>query len=217
MRAQLASIPQRKHMLPAVLESLVAQFDEVFVALNGYNYIPDFVVSLGVEYAILNNSTGDAAKFYNIEQHSGYLFTCDDDLVYPSGYAKYMISKIEKYHRPISLHGKIYNRHDINFLRPSVVYKALDRVRGDHYVDVPGTGVLAWHSDHLRVQYDDFKTPNMADCWFAKICHDQGVRPIVAAHSKHYLKYMRPKDTMWIQEKRTGCKRQTQLLKTFLS
>ena len=68
---QIASIPDRVELLRQTVESLRPQANRIFVALNGYTFTPDFLKE--GEYVHLDNSTGDAAKFYNVENINGYI------------------------------------------------------------------------------------------------------------------------------------------------
>ena len=211
---QIASIPEREKMLRETVYSLRYQADEIFVAFNNYDHIPDF---LGRNECIqLNNLTGDAAKFYDISLREGYILTCDDDLIYPLDYVEYMISGVYKYKCPCTLHGKTYTIPVIAFNQILNNYQCLSDVKGDGRVDIGGTGCMCWHSDYLKIKYSDFKSKNMADLWFAKICHEQNVKIMCLDHRKGYLNYQGPVTTIWDEEKAKGFIEQTKLLKTFL-
>ena len=200
-------------MLKKTVESLRPQ-GSIFVALNGYRAVPDF---LGEgEYVMLDNSRGDAAKFYDIERHEGYLFTCDDDLIYPPDYCEYMRQGVDKYGCPCTLHGKIYDKPIRAFNIIKLQMQCLQDAFGDGRVDVGGTGVMAWHSSQVKISYDQFKSRNMADLWFAKTCTEQGVKIMCLEHKRGQLAYQGPHDTIWQQEKNKGFTEQTALLKTFL-
>src|ERR1035437_5903791 len=73
--AQIASLPARVEMLKQTVASLRPQVHKIFVALNGYDFTPEFLKE--GEYIHLDNSTGDAAKFYGVENLNGYIFLCD--------------------------------------------------------------------------------------------------------------------------------------------
>jgi hypothetical protein len=210
---QIASIPDREESLRQTINSLRPQVDRIFVGLNNYDHVPDFLYN--GEWVMLDNSTGDAAKFYGAEFLNGYIFTCDDDLVYPENYVSYMISKIDQHKSIVTLHGKTFFRPFREFW-DCTPYPCLKELKQDIKVDVGGTGVMAWHSDLLKVNYSDFKRPNMADIWMAKIAHEQNVDIICVAHDKDYLKYIPPQTTLWRTESEKRFKVQVETLKTFL-
>jgi hypothetical protein len=210
----IASIPDREDMLRKTVESLRGQCDKIRVALNDYDHVPDFL-NRG-EFIILNNEKGDAGKFYFADKLTGYLLSGDDDLIYPENYVEYMISGVDRYRSACTLHGKTYNRPVVNFGQTLCTYQCLSDVIGDGKIDVGGTGVMAWHSDFLKVSYANFKSKNMADLWFSKLCWEQGVKIMCLDHKKGNLKYQGPVTTIWRQEKEKGFKEQTELLKTFI-
>jgi hypothetical protein len=210
----IASIPERQDMLRKTVESLKGQYDNLYVALNNYPSVPSFLKK--AEVVQLDNSMGDAGKFYFVEHLHGYVFTCDDDLIYPPDYVKYMVQGAVRYGCAVTLHGKTYPRPFKSFGETLGNYRCLEAVDSDGWVDVGGTGVMAWHTADLKIKYSDFKSKNMADCWFAKTAHEQGVRIMCLAHKKDNLAYQHPQQTVWIEEKAKGFKEQTEILKSFL-
>lgn len=211
---QIASIPDREEMLKKTVESLRPQCDKIFVGLNSYDHVPAFLNE--GEYKFFDNSTGDAVKFYGAENLDGWVLTCDDDLIYPDGYVNMMMWKVYQYQSPATLHGKIYPRPVVAFNKHTQVYRCLNYVEKDEWVDVGGTGVLCYHTDLVKVKYSDFKLANMADLWFAKICKDQGIDIICVAHQADYLTYQSPNETIWDVSKEMGFEVQTKVLKSIL-
>ncbi|KKL24797.1 hypothetical protein LCGC14_2411730 [marine sediment metagenome] len=196
---QIASLPARETTLEKTVSSLLPQVDRIFVALNGYAFIPEFLDNPKIEAVIMDNSLGDAAKFYDVDKWDGYFFTCDDDLIYPEGYIGYMISGIKRYHGVVSLHGKRYKNRPISSYRGGYtsIFRCLSSVQNDYSVDVGGTGVMAFHTDDLQLSIDDFLKPNMADLWLAKAAHRQGVGITVLAHPKKYIKHKKYNWRIW--------------------
>jgi hypothetical protein len=212
--ALIASIPEREDMLKLTVASLRPQVNRIFVSLNGYDHVPDFVDT--DEYVLLDNSMGDAAKFYFAEQCKGYILTCDDDLIYPLGYVDKMVAGVEKYKCPCSLHGRFYSRPVMGFQESFFGFPCLNDVMTDVEVDVGGDGVMCWHTDLLKIRFEDFKQKNMSQLYFSKVCHEQGVKIMCLAHRTGYLKYQFPGYTIWDESAKEGFKKQTELLKSFL-
>lgn len=212
--AMIASIPTREKMLERTIKSLYPFVDDIYIALNGYKHIPECVLDCRV--IILDNSMGDAGKFYFAEKLKGYLFTCDDDLIYPPDYVEYMIKGVEKYKCACTLHGRNYSRPVIGFQQFFDGYPCLHDVKNDIKVDIGGDGVMCWHTDFLKVKFSDFKQKNMSQIYFSKLCHNQGINIMCLKHKEGYLGYMNPSDTIWEQEARKGFVKQTELLKEFL-
>ena len=215
--AQIASLPERENSLKLTIDSLINQVDHLFVALNNYDHIPEFVRHSKISFELMDNSTGDASKFYGIELMQGFFFSCDDDLIYPDTYVKDMIRGVNKYKCIVTLHGRSFLIKPILSYYQSAThkYRCLDKVNYDVQVDVGGTGVMAFHTDMVKVKYSDFKAPNMADIWMSKIAHDQNVPIMVLAHDKGYLLYTPPKNTIYDNCSK-DCEYQTTLINTIL-
>jgi hypothetical protein len=213
---RVASIPEREKSLKETVKSMRPQVDSVFVMLNGYDHVPSFLNE--GEYIMLDNSTGSAAKFYDVETiKEGYIFICDDDIAYPSGYVINMIKKIHQYNGVVSLHGKTYPRPVTHFTKWSHVYRCLGNVDNDAKVDMPGTGVLAFKAGRLDIKYSDFKTGYMSDTWMCKLCYEQNVPVWAIAHKRNYLRYFPYRDTIWRRESENKFQYRTELLKSFLT
>lgn len=215
--AQIASIPQRVATLELTVKSLINQVDLLFVALNGYDYIPEFLEdNRKIVRILMDNSLGDAAKFYDVDQRKGYVLTCDDDLIYPQGYVGYMINGIKKHKGIVSLLGKVYDRPTYSYRGGYTrIYRALIAVKLDCEVDVGGTGVMAYHTDDFKISIDNFPRPNMADLWVAKAAAEQGVKITVLAHPKRYVSHVKYSHRIWATS--TGYdKYQTKILNSFL-
>jgi len=194
--AQLATLPDRYRMLLQVINSLLPQVDELRISLNNYKEIPKFLTHPKIKAKIFDNSTGDAAKFYDIENIDGYFFSCDDDLRYPPNYVSEMITKIEKYQRKaiISLHGKDMPRRPVRsyYKDRFETYHCLRTVDNDTRVTVGGTGVMGFHTSTLNVKYSDFKQANMADIFIGGLAKQQNVPIIVMAHRFDWIKALDP-------------------------
>lgn len=191
--AQIASLPERVGHLRITVDSLIPQVDMIFVALNGYEDIPEFLCGhQNIVPILMDNKYGDAAKFYDIDSRKGYVLTCDDDLVYSPNYADYMTSKVDEYKGAVSLMGRRYGERPIRSFRKGYTksYGCLSHVDGDYPVDMVGTGVLAFHTDHIKITMEDFiKRRNMADVWFSKLAHEQGVPLMVVAHKPYFVQH----------------------------
>jgi hypothetical protein len=162
-----------------VISSLLPYADVVRVYLNGYSEIPACVKQRGVQYAVSqdNGDRGDAGKFWWAAKAEGYQLTCDDDLLYPKGYVKHMVSYLDRLGRKtaVGLHGIIIDKNMRSFYkigRSNHWRKADDQIRP---VNILGTGVLAYHADLLKIAPENFELPNMADIWFGLLCQRQRI------------------------------------------
>ena len=216
--AQIASIPGRVETLRLTVESLLPQTDMIFVALNGYEAVPDFLTKdKKIVYAVMDNSLGDAAKFYDVDQRNGYFLTCDDDLIYPQGYVGYMIDGVKRHGGIVSLLGKKYDTRPITSSRGGYTFlcRLQTRAVNDMDVHLGGTGVMAFHTDSIKLTMDNFPRRNMADIWVAKAAAEQGVKITSLAHPARYVKQRNYSQRIWVTERKNDAY-QTEVLNSFL-
>lgn len=220
--AQIATIPEREQMLKRVVDSLIDQVDYLRVYLNGYKNTPDFLThSFRIETEILDNSTGDAAKFKGVGDDECYFFACDDDIHYPRNYTQYMIERIEDYKRKalITLHGRVMMPKPVYSYYRDKVYgvHCARRLARDQKVDTGGTGVMAFHTSTINLRYEDFKKPNMADIWIAKFAKEQNIPIIAVRHEQDWIELLDPEqvyETIW-RKHYNDDKEQTELYNSF--
>lgn len=216
--AQLASIPKRIESLERTVYSLLPQIDLLFVALNNYKEVPLFLTgNRKIVYALMDNSLGDAAKFYDVDQRNGYVLTCDDDLMYPPDYAGYMIDGIKEHGGIVTLLGKRYDNRPISSYRGgyTALFRALVTRPAPAKVHLGGTGCMAFHTNDFKVVMDDFQKPNMADLWVAKAAHEQGVGITVLPHRARYLVHTPHHRAIWHTTKHMN-PYQTKIINSFL-
>ena len=201
----MATIPARKRELEFVLDSLVGQVDEVFLALNyGDEPRPNYLDNYPNVYWWVNGTNlGDAEKFAMAIAVEGCYIGWDDDLIMGnSGIVKRLIDGVDKYNGLVSFHGKKYLPPVTDYRKWAGNYRCLGRVEEDVKVNLIGTGCCAFHTARLKVSFSDFKIKNMADVWLSKIAHEQGVPMIVLAHDPRDLHYTNPEGgTIWSQTK----------------
>jgi hypothetical protein len=204
IKAQLATIPGREELVKQTINSLLPQVDVLSVICNGHNtssfqaLVGAYAHSSGVAFRLLDNSTGDGAKFLDIEKYKGYFFSCDDDLVYPPDYVSTTIKYLEEWGNVVvSHHGrKLKPRPIQSYYSPDSridVYRCLGAVQEHSLVDVGGTGVMAFHTDTVKgLRYEWFKEPNMADVWMGLWCEQHGIKILVPKHESGWIKYLEP-------------------------
>jgi hypothetical protein len=194
----------------------------LFVVLNDFTAteyldVTESFTTDRLKFDYASNRLTDANKFIGVELRQGYLFFCDDDLTYPPTYVQDTIKAIDKYKCIVTYHGKKYPRPFESFYRLERNYRCLGAVLQDAQVDVGGSGVMAWHSDHFKFKYEDCLEPNMADVWVSKAAHEQNVKIMVLPHKADYFKHTSHKENIFATENAKKFVRQTEILKTFLN
>ncbi len=210
IRASLASIPARTRTLRHTVASLLPQVDRLGVYLNGYSEVPGFLRGRNIDVARSeeHGDRGDAGKFFWADAGDfDYHLTCDDDLVYPRGYAARLVAGVEKYHRRavVSLHGARLRPEPVDYYGSVAErFHCLSDVEGEHAVHVLGTGAACWHRS-LAIDPAIFRAPNMADMWLATWAQREGVPLIVLPHERGWLRYQRVgRKTIWAASRHGG-------------
>lgn len=190
----VASFPPRREALKTSLESILPQIDEIVLYLNDYEDVPDFTRHPKIRVVRSQEAKGDLrdnGKFYDLpkDDHS-YVFTFDDDLIYPLNYTQKMIHNIEMLERSsvVGLHGVVFPE-GVRFtkLQQRKVSHFLHAQKG-HFVDLLGTGTTAWHSSCLKMDLNDFGGKGVCDLWFAAATAKRGVPLFSVPREADWLK-----------------------------
>ncbi len=171
--ASIATIPGRELACAEVVKALEPQVTTVIVA-DG-------------------SERGDAAKFDATRNGEfNYYLTCDDDIIYPANYVAAMIAAVNRHggRCVVTAHGRSFIHYPIESYYRSPAVKSrmnYDEIR-DVPVDIPGTGCMAWRSDLLTFEVEDFAGhKNMADIWAACRLKRDGIEAISIARPAHWL------------------------------
>jgi FkbM family methyltransferase len=190
----MASIPQRESMLRDAVSSLYPAVDSLRVFLNNYDDIPEFLLQDKIEVCRSQDygDNGDAGKFFWVDNDTeGYLFYCDDDLVYPPDYVDYIIKRLKQYDNSaiIGLHGILLKQPLVDYYNRYYRYvkRFLFECKRDHSVHILGTGCVAYHTSVISLYRKDFIFRNMADIWLALEAQKQKVPMICIEHPKNWL------------------------------
>ena len=167
----LATYPARYDFLKISLQNILPQVDKLIIYLNNYTKIPDILNCPKIQPILGIDALGDLkdnGKFYSIpDDNNSYIFTFDDDIIYPKDYVSKMINYIEMFNRTciIGVHGTIFPDKFINY-KDKKTFSFFDNALG-HFVDLLGTGTTAWHNSTFKIPFNFFKTSGRCDVYFA--------------------------------------------------
>lgn len=169
--AGVASFGQREKSLKQTVNSIINQVDKLYVYLNDYNNIPEFLANPKIKVYRSQDEVGDlgdVGKFYYqfVEKLSGIFLTIDDDIIYNSNYVNIMVdSVLNNKNSIISLHGRSFAEFPISsyYKHKCSYYPCSKQNLQPVKVQFGGTGVMAFHSDTIKFDIDDFSHINMAD------------------------------------------------------
>ena len=185
----LASIPSREAALSKTVTSLIGQVDALKVHLNGYTSIPLFLNHPKIEVVLGDNSRGDNSKFHWIDTLNGYVFTCDDDLLYPPNYIQQMQRGIDVYRCLVGASGSSFKDAGplSSFLNGIAIHPLQREIQADTNADIVGTGTLGFHTEDLRLKFSDFIDFNMADLSLLRIARREKIPRKVIQHPHQWI------------------------------
>ncbi|RNF84357.1 FkbM family methyltransferase [Montanilutibacter psychrotolerans] len=189
----LASFPPRRSALRAAIDSLIDQVDRIFVYLNEYDEVPQFLKHPRITVKIGGEDLRDNGKFYfGPELPEGYCFTVDDDIVYPPDYVQRLIRKIELYGRKalVGVHGTIFAKPIVSYFADRTLFHFKHPLERDRIVNQLGTGTLAFHTSLWRPSHTAFASTGMVDAWIAVEAAKRGIPLIVVDRKRNWLKPM---------------------------
>lgn len=196
--ANMATYPKRRDIMMPAVNSILPQVDRLNIYLNEYEEVPCELKHYKIN-AVLGKNIQDNGKFYFTDQ-SGYYFTIDDDLIYPQDYVKTLTEKLSD-GIVVTCHGKVIPNNTRSFLTGYMTkLECLKGFWGDHWVNVAGTGCLAFHTDTIRPKLTDFGAPGMADLWFSILCQQNKIPIKAIGHNEGWIAYnnrMNGKETLW--------------------
>lgn len=182
----IASFPPRQTQLRQAFNSLIDQVDLVFVYLNQYEQIPEFLKHPRVIVKMGGEDLRDNGKFYFTPAvPDGYCFTVDDDIIYPKDYVQGLIRKIELYGRKacVGLHGTVFAKPMTSYFGGRRVLHFRQSLDRDHVVDQLGTGTLAFHTSLWRPSCEAYSETGMVDAWVAVDARKESI-PLIAVERK---------------------------------
>lgn len=192
----MATIPSRYKLGIKAIDSIYDQADEIRIYLNNFSEVPEefkrdkIVTHIGEDL----NATGKLFWALNPDE---YYFCIDDDLRYPSTYAKDMIQYLKtlKDKACLSLHGKILHPTPIKSYFRGGQARAFHCLKGfdtSTQVHIIGNGVSVFNTNEVKIDYTQFKYHHMDDIEVSLQLQKQNIPAIVIAHDVNYLGYEEP-------------------------
>jgi len=184
----LATFPERKESLRKTIDSVFPWVDSINVLLNEYEEVPSFLENPKIQAHLPDTDLGDTGKFYWATKTDGYHFICDDDIEYNRAYFELMLRKIEQYDREaiISLHGSILRKKkDVDYYSDAdrTIFSFRQSMEKDRAVDFIGTGVMAYHTEKIKLSLDIFEDINMADVFLGIYAKKNNI-PLIRCQSQ---------------------------------
>jgi len=192
----IASHPAREEFLKVTIESIIDQFDEIYVYLNNYKKVPEFLKHEKITPILSSEADGDLralGKFYKAKDVDGYYFSMDDDIKYPKDYVSYLTNEIDLHYRKavVGVHATIYRRHPIKSYyrdKSRQIFYCYERWNKTQSVHMLGTGTMAFHTNTLKFDWELFKDQkNMLDPQMARHLHYLSLPQITLRRNRAWI------------------------------
>ena len=195
--AFMATYPGGFSKVGKAVKSLLNQtqkLTKLTLHVNGTNLPPGLPKDSRLEVIASENNYADNGKFKHMSNHSGYILTVDDDINYPEDYVEKMVQSVEKFGREalVGVHGAI-----LPYGPPLTRWSYYRESRRTHgftekhssfcFVNVLGTGTMAFHSDLGIPNFDEMDTKRMVDLHVAVWAQKQGTPMVTCPRTKKWL------------------------------
>jgi hypothetical protein len=198
----MATIPSRYQLALKAIDSIYEQADEVRIYLNNFTEVPKELLRDKITTHIGKDLMSTGKLFWALN-HDEYYFCIDDDLRYPTTYAQYMISVLNKFNDDIcaSLHGKILKPTPINSYFKGILnsFQCLAGFPISIFVHVIGNGVSVFNTNKVKIDYSKFKYLYMDDIEVSLQLQQQKIPALVISHDANYLGYEEPNNIEGVQ------------------
>lgn len=215
--ALMVSIPQREINLKEIIETIYPQVDEMRLVLNDYKTIPNFLKEFKRLKVYVNtpDKLSSNAIWIAMDNISGFVFTCDDDILYPSDYVSKMKQKLQwfKNQAIISVYGETVKRPYKSYRKGRSLISYRKKQEMDKFVDIMGVGCSVFHTKSIYPQTKDFPDLHSRDMWFAILAHKHKLPIIRIASPEQWLKDKRATNSpeircMWKHTKELADRRE---------
>lgn len=186
----MATIPGREQSCLDALESLIDQVDEIYVALNQYATLPDWLPA-GVKAVLTDGGDEEKFRICPLLEPDVLFFSCDDDLIYPIDYVSQTLVRSRDLSGEIlTYHGRILETPVKKYYLSGQKFPWHRDVAKDARVHVGGTGVMAFRIRDFRPWPEIFldRFPLMANVHVAVEAQRRRVPIRVLQHSARWIK-----------------------------
>lgn len=188
--ALMATFPDRRDALLESVPSILRQVDKLYIYLNEYDSVPNELIHprittlLGKDYAGDIKDNGKIIPF-SLFDIKGFCFLVDDDIVYPTNYVSNHITKIKQhgYHIITGLHGVVLHPPIHSYFKNRSVFHYL-HASNNHYVDILGTGTIAFHTKTFTPDYHYYTDIGMCDILLGLEAKQKGI-PLLSIQRGH--------------------------------
>jgi hypothetical protein len=199
---QIATYPGRIGNLPAMLESVGSQLDEIHVVLNQYSAaqrrrLPKLA---NVDYLVPDEDLKDTGKFLRRAGANEYVFLMDDDLIFPTDYVATLIEAhqaLPSARVAVGVHGVIYSDLFEGAAPSRFVAKFDKALAKPILVNQLGTGCLMLRGDLMPPFEFMQSSQRFVDVRFARYCHENGIGMLCVGRAAGWVQDQEPEESIF--------------------
>ncbi len=160
----MATFPAREKTLTTVLDQLSPQMDMIYIYLNEYKYIPSCLEAYENVHPVLGiDSYGDLNAngkmiYLEYEKNDCYVFTLDDDILFPDDYVVKMVQTIKDMNNKVAVtvHGSIIPDDSSWYYERSDVFGVKRKLELHTAINLVGSGTFAYYNKTIPLEFEKF-------------------------------------------------------------
>ena len=205
----MTTFPPRFSELPRVVASLAPQLDALMIYVNGDpDGLPELSSWANVDVVRGVDRAGDLSatgKMYHLQRlENCYVFTVDDDFIYPPDYAEKMIALLDGFDRQcgVTVHGSLFPPRPRWYYERTQGFDAQKPLTRHQLVTLAGSGAFLFHQSTLPVRFEDFLPDVMVDLVLSREARRRGLPIFAIARPERWLRFLGG-EGLWERFRRT--------------
>ena len=197
----MATMPSRHESLMQALPHILPQLDRLYLYLDQHSTVPTDLLSEPKIVAILpeTKNLGSDGKFMGLkrEKEPCLYFCFDDDIIYPPDYVRRLTAFLKRLHFAVvvGFQGVLFQKRFVSYVKSRSIVHFAGSLQLDALVDELGTGTLAFHSQCIHIDPEQWAKPNMTDLMFMLEAIRQNVPRLCIRREAGYLRAIAEKQT----------------------
>jgi hypothetical protein len=204
----IATMPSRKEGFARVLATILPQVDRLFVFFDKYGTVPSEVSGHPKIVALHPSTHGDYkadGKFLALREFGRpcLFFGFDDDIHYANNYVDRLMVVLARHYfgAVVGYHATMWAKPHTSYRKDRIILHYASPTRLDYSVDELGSGTIAFCSECISLNLDEWPHRNMADLMVAIEAVRQRVPKISARRPANWLSVIEEyqEDSLWRQ------------------
>lgn len=203
----MATMPSRHESLMQALPHILPQLDRLYLYLDQHTKVPIELMSEPKIVAILpeGKKLGCDGKFMGLKRETQpCLYFCfDDDIIYPPDYVRRLTATLKRLHFAVvvGVHGALFHKRIDSYAKSRSNIHFSRSLQVDALVDELGTGTLAFHSECIQIDPEQWARPNLTDLMFMVEAIRQNVPRVCIRRDVGYLRAIAEKqpDSLYLK------------------